>query len=270
MDKKVSVIIPTYNGEKYIEKTIESVLNQTHKNIELIIIDDNSKDSTVSIIEKIIKDKKNIVLIKNNPNLGLVKNINKGINLSTGDVVISLGHDDLLKENHIEKMLELFDEKTSFVYCNSELIDGEDKVFGVLLDETKNKINLENRKYKFSIGNGINSCGLLFDRKKALKVGGWEYFEEFPHYGEWYFWIKLLTVGEIKYNPIIKSQYRLHETNLTNTFTDTKAKINLKKYFLKSMSLAYKNFGNEFSCKEKIISKIYKIKVYLSLKKDQI
>lgn len=100
---KVSIIIATYNAEEYLNKAIDSVLNQTYKNLELIIIDGVSKDNTLNIL-KSYEDKLKYISEKDN---GISDAFNKGIKMSTGNFIYFLGADDfLLKENVIEKMME--------------------------------------------------------------------------------------------------------------------------------------------------------------------
>ena len=104
MCKKVSVIIPNYNAEKYILKCINSVLIQTYKNIEIIIIDDGSTDESWNIIESIKEKNNNIIAIKQ-PNLNASIARNKGIDLASGKYVLFLDSDDELFEDSIENLV---------------------------------------------------------------------------------------------------------------------------------------------------------------------
>ena len=101
---KVSVITPTHNDEKYISDTIESVLNQTHLNLELIIVDDASTDETVKIVESF--DDKRIRLIRNTENKGAANARNIGISNATGDYIAFLDGDDLWLPQKLERQLE--------------------------------------------------------------------------------------------------------------------------------------------------------------------
>jgi len=111
--KKVSVIIPVYNSEKYILECINSVINQTYKNLEIIIIDDKSTDNSVNII-KSIKDKR-IKLIELEKNSGAAIARNKGIQASTGHYICFLDSDDYWKLKKIEKQVKFIKDKT-FIY----------------------------------------------------------------------------------------------------------------------------------------------------------
>ena len=101
--KKVSVIIPVHNSSKYIQECINSVINQTYKNLEIIVIDDKSTDNSVEII-KSIRDKR-IKSIELKENVGAALARNKGIELSTGDYICFLDSDDYWYHKKIEKQL---------------------------------------------------------------------------------------------------------------------------------------------------------------------
>lgn len=120
---KVSVIIPTYNGEDFLKESIESVLNQTHKNLEVIILDDCSSDNTRNILKEYEKNSLCRV-IYNDFNVGVNVNINKGVYLAKGDFICILGHDDLYPKNKIERQLNYLNENNlDCVYGTYEFID---------------------------------------------------------------------------------------------------------------------------------------------------
>lgn len=102
----VSVIMPAYNCEKYIEDAINSVLEQTYSNLELIVIDDGSKDKTIDIIKRISKQDDRVKLVKNEKNLGVSATRNKGISLAKGDWIAFLDSDDIWKKTKLEKQMQ--------------------------------------------------------------------------------------------------------------------------------------------------------------------
>lgn len=111
--KKVSVIIPVYNSEKYILECMNSVINQTYKNLEIIVIDDKSTDNSINII-KSIKDKR-IRIIQLEKNSGAAIARNKGIEVATGDYICFLDSDDYWFNRKIEKQLNFIKNK-AFIY----------------------------------------------------------------------------------------------------------------------------------------------------------
>jgi teichuronic acid biosynthesis glycosyltransferase TuaG len=105
MQPLVSIITPSYNSEKFISETIQSVQNQTHENWEMIIVDDSSKDKTVDIIEGFIKNDTRIQLHKLDENLGAGIARNTAIKIAKGDYIAFLDADDLWKPEKLQKQL---------------------------------------------------------------------------------------------------------------------------------------------------------------------
>lgn len=96
--QKISIIIPLYNAEKYIAKCLDSIKIQSYKNLEIIVINDKSKDNSWSVLNQYVSEHLNInfVIINNEINLGLSKTRNKGIELATGDYILFMDNDDTL------------------------------------------------------------------------------------------------------------------------------------------------------------------------------
>lgn len=111
--KKVSVIIPVHNSEKYILKCINSVINQTYKNLEIILIDDKSTDNSVELIKKIGDKRIKLIALEKNSGAAIARN--KGIEKSSGDYICFLDSDDYWKPKKIEKQLKFIKDK-AFIY----------------------------------------------------------------------------------------------------------------------------------------------------------
>src|SRR5690625_5205046 len=107
----VTVITPTYNSENYIAETIESVLNQTYKHFEMIIVDDGSKDKTVKIIEQYLKKDDRLKMIRLKQNQGAAVARNTAINNANGRYLAFLDSDDLWLPEKLEKQLKFMQEK---------------------------------------------------------------------------------------------------------------------------------------------------------------
>ena len=99
----ISVIMTAYNTEKYIKEAIESILNQTFKDFEFIIVDDGSTDNTRLIIEEYAKKDRRIKILYNKKNLGIVKSLNKAIAIAKGKYIARMDSDDVSKLNRLEK-----------------------------------------------------------------------------------------------------------------------------------------------------------------------
>ena len=102
---KVSIIIPIYNSEDYIEKCLKSILKQTYKNYEIIAINDGSSDNSKKILESFSKKYPNVIRYISQANMGVAKTRNKGIKISTGDYITFIDNDDFIDEDYLEKMI---------------------------------------------------------------------------------------------------------------------------------------------------------------------
>ncbi len=127
MDSKkplISIIIPTYNAEQYIETTIHSVQHQTFDNWELIVIDDGSQDSTCSIVERIIADDSRIRLVRNETNMGVADTRNRGSELCNGKYIAFLDADDIWYPDKLACQFELAEKDCAdIVYSSYDIIN---------------------------------------------------------------------------------------------------------------------------------------------------
>lgn len=187
----VSVITPVYNAEKVIEKTLESVFAQTYESIEIVLVDDQSKDNSAAIIKKIQETHPEIVYYLQPKNMGAGHARNKALELARGQYVAFLDADDLWKPSKIEKQISQLKEKNgSFSFTAIEMIDGDDKLI-----KGKRKVK-EEIDYKFLLSNTmIPTSGVLVDRcvkgdfRMHLRRGGQDYAT----------WLKLLRDGSKAY-----------------------------------------------------------------------
>jgi glycosyltransferase involved in cell wall biosynthesis len=134
MKALVSIITPLYNSEAFVSQTITSVLNQTHPNWELLLIDDCSTDSTIKIANKFISENNTIKLLVNETNQGAAISRNKGILAAKGDYVAFLDADDLWKPEKLEKQLAFMQKENCDVCFSSyEQIDETGKSLNKLV-----------------------------------------------------------------------------------------------------------------------------------------
>lgn len=110
MDKKVSIIIPVYNVEKYLERCLESILNNTYKNIEIILVNDGSTDNSQNIINEYVKKYPNLVIGKVQENQGPAEARNVAMDMATGEYIMFIDSDDFVEKDYIEKYLEPLDD----------------------------------------------------------------------------------------------------------------------------------------------------------------
>ncbi|UKO97248.1 glycosyltransferase family 2 protein [Nostoc sp. UHCC 0870] len=128
----VSVIIPAYNAEKFISKTLQSVLSQTYINIEVLVVDDGSLDRTTEIVESFARNDNRVILIKQS-NKGVAAARNLAISKSTGEYIAPVDADDIWYPKKLEKQVECFlnaDSSVGVVYAWSAIIDEDDAIIG--------------------------------------------------------------------------------------------------------------------------------------------
>ncbi|WMW23233.1 glycosyltransferase family 2 protein [Methanolobus mangrovi] len=163
MNPKVSVITVCYNAEEFIERAINSVLNQTYKNIEYLIIDGASKDNTIDIVNKY---KSKIAFFLSEPDKGIYDAMNKGINASSGEILYFLNSDDQFYDyNVIENVVRFFHRNVA-----AEIVYGS--IIRVDPDTNEAFVKSHNRVEKsFFIDNAICQQGIFFTKKSFDKVG---------------------------------------------------------------------------------------------------
>ena len=111
----VSVLIPTYNSAEFIKDCVESIINQTYKNIKIIIINDASTDKTFDILKRLAKQDKRIRLFQNRTNLGITDNMNNGIYKCNGKYIAILDGDDWAYPYRIEEQVKVMENKQNFL-----------------------------------------------------------------------------------------------------------------------------------------------------------
>lgn len=259
----ISIIIPVYNGEKFIEKTINSVLVQNIDK-EIIVVDDCSTDNSYEIIKAISNKHKSVKIYKNDVNQGICRTLIVGLEHSCGDYVLGLGHDDLLPLDHCKKMLEKFDDETSLVFCDYDLIDENDNTYDVRNRNLHRDMTIKD----FYRGNRIHPTGLVMSKKKLIEAGGFCYFEKFPNYVEYHLWIRMALCGKIVFCDSTRAQYRRHKTNITNTFKTKETKKDLNKWF--NICKKQMLYSLKISLKDKIYILYYMIKrtIKINLRAD--
>jgi glycosyltransferase involved in cell wall biosynthesis len=205
---KISVCLASYNGSKYINKQIESILYQLRETDELVIVDDNSSDETVKIIED-FKDPR-IKLINNVFNLGVVKTFERAINNSTGDIIFLSDQDDVWLPNKVEKILEVFQKypDITLVLSDAQIIDSEGQITADSFFKIRGKFVAN--PLSNIIKNKYHGCTLAFRREMV------EVFLPFPANTPMHdMWIGIVNAmyGKVFYidEPLI--QHRRHDNN---------------------------------------------------------
>ena len=192
INNKISVILPVYNSEEYVSESITSILNQTYKNFELIIIDDGSTDNSKVICKNFSKKDNRIIFLDNN-HIGLTRSLNKALEIARGHYIARQDADDVSLPNRFEKQIKWFLKDKKRVLCGTNC-----KIL------TQNNEYKNNRSLKFS-NSGIkkklkySNCfvhsSIMFSKKSAQKF---ENYDENLEYAQDYdLWWKLSTLGQV-------------------------------------------------------------------------
>lgn len=208
MNRKISVCMTTYNGEKYIEEQVDSILNQLCENDELIVCDDVSIDRTLTIIEGMNDIR--IKIIRNNENVGVVKNFEKAIDLANGDFIFLADQDDIWEYNKIECFMNEFHD-SGLLVSDAFIIDSEGKLIRDSFFNNSNPVKgLLHNIYK----NPYLGCCMAF--RAELK----KYILPFPEKIAMHdIWIGNIVYkyGKIKFVNEKLLRYRRHGNNISHT-----------------------------------------------------
>lgn len=182
MEPLVSIVTPAYNVEKYIEKTINSVLNQTYKNWEMIIVEDCSKDNTFKLIQNLSKIDGRIKVYQNDNNRGVSFTRNKAINIAQGKYIAFLDADDLWDKKKLEKQINFMEkEKILLSYTGYRKINSNGSIRG----DIKVPLKLD---YDELLKNCMISCITGVYNQKQL---GKYYFKNIKA-EDYIYWLKMI------------------------------------------------------------------------------
>lgn len=207
---KVSVVIPAYNHEAYVQSAIQSVLAQTYKDFELIVINDGSTDMTHEIVSK-LSEKYNFTYISQQ-NKGLSKTLKDAISLCKGDFIAILASDDVWIENKLELQVAHMTECPDVVACCAgvDSIDENDCIINKGVD--RQSVELYSFDRVMLAGFNIPPATILI-RKNAVES---DFFDESLKVEDFFLWLKLTKKGGvISVLPETLAQYRLHSSNTT-------------------------------------------------------
>lgn len=224
----VSIVLPVYNGEKYLDESINSVLAQTYTNWELIILDDCSTDSTPFIAKKYSADDERIRYFRNEKNLRLPKNLNRGFSLAQGQYLTWTSDDNKYKPTAIEKMhTALIENNSNFVFASCRIINETGKEIEYIM--------VDDNSPKQLVGhNAVGAC-FMYSRKAYEAVGNYDpdfaLVEDFDYWQRMYAAFGAVTIHEILY------EYRFHDGALTSTMKKNVFNKTLEKMLLKNRPL---------------------------------
>lgn len=238
----VSIIIPTYNHEKYLEQAINSVLSQDYPNFELLVLNDGSTDKSEEILRKYIGK----FFWETHTNMGEYRTIDKGFNLSKGEYILILSSDDYLLPGSISSLVRYFQEhpKLAVVYPDYDIVDDQNNLIQ----------HIDNYQYCYENSVRWFACmpgpAALLKRELYSKLGGRDF--KFRYVGDFDFYLRAGLLGEFSRVPATLACYRWHAGSQTQQKGERIAKEHLelvqKFYSQNSLPLNIRKLKRESTC----------------------
>lgn len=186
----ITVVMPNYNGQHFVEQAIDSVLAQTYKNFELLIVDDCSKDDSLQLIRYKEQNDKRIRVIALGQNTGVANARNVGIQEAKGKYIALLDNDDLWTEDKLERQLAIAEKGADIVYCSYDFIDEQNneikKPFIVPIQTNFNKM----------LASSVISCSTSFIKTELMQAHP---FKLNFYHEDYVLWMELLKTCPIAY-----------------------------------------------------------------------
>ena len=249
---KISVIMPAYNVEKYIAEAIESILNQTFKDFEFIIIDDGSTDRTWEIIQEYSKKDSRIIAFKNKRNLKICKTLNKGIEIARGKYIARMDADDWSYPDRLEKQYKFMEENPEIVISGGTMEVCNEKM--EVLNQRKYNLSDEAiRKKLFRYSPFCHPC-TIYKKRVAKKMGGYnEYLFDAEDYD---FYFRLGLYGKFGNLPDVIFKLRTRSQSVSQARLRRQEKLTL---YIRVKAVM------EYGYKMTAVDKLYFLGQYLSI-----
>ena len=216
-DALVSVCIPVYNGEQTIEKTIESVLKQTYKNLEIVVLDNCSTDNTREVVSSF--DDARLKLVVNERNLGMMGNWNRCFDYASGKYMIIMCADDIITSDCIGIKVSALEKYQDAVlaFSASLVIDDNGKVIHSRHPFKKSIVADGNKMAHYSLKRHnifAEPSNVVFRREMAEKAGRFD--EDIIYSVDWAYWMNLVILGKAIYIDKELTWYRVSALNETS------------------------------------------------------
>jgi glycosyltransferase involved in cell wall biosynthesis len=231
---KVSCIIPFYNSEKYFEETIQSVLAQTFKDFELILVDDSSTDGSKAIADKYQKLDPRIVVTSNKYEKGISGARNSGLDIAKGEYIANLDSDDISLPTRFEKQVQFLDANPDIGVVGTEMQEFGSRDYHWPV----HTVQAELKVYFLAYPTIWNPAGMY--RKKIIDDFGIRYRSEFDFAEDGDFWLRLLGVTKFGNIDEVLVKYRIHGESVSISRLAQQ-----KETWRKIISRLYKEIGIE-------------------------
>ncbi|MGN1363293.1 MAG: glycosyltransferase family 2 protein [Methanobrevibacter sp.] len=226
----ISIAMTTYNGAKYLQEQLDSILVQLEEDFELIICDDCSTDNSVEIIEKYIEKDSRIHFYKNEKNLGYVKNFEKAISLCKGDYIALSDQDDIWLPEHLTVLLEYLKKcNCSLVGGNALLVDSNNQDLNCKLINNNN-LPVKTKDFNTMVlyRNVFQGTAILFEKDILTKALP---FPDGMKYHDWWLALVASEMKGINYINVPVLRYRQHGNNASGEHVKDSFRQRIKKFF---------------------------------------
>lgn len=218
MKPLVSILLPVYNGEAYLEEALTSALSQTFSDFELIVCDDVSKDGSQAVVERFAKQDARIKFVKNLENQGLFANYNRCLGMASGKYIKPFAQDDILAPLALEKMHALLDGDESIALVSSacNVVDGQgqtSKTRSTFPKSTRVKGKDAVLYNLLALTNWIGEPSTVMYRAQFTGTG---FDTNHFHYGDLDFWLRILLNGDYYFLSEPLASFRRHQESATN------------------------------------------------------
>ena len=208
---KISVIMPVYNGEKYLREAIDSILNQTLSDFEFIIINDASTDKTEEIINSYNDSR--IKHLKNGTNLGVAGSLNRGLDDATGEYIARMDADDISLPMRFEKQVEFLDKNDDIAVCGCETM-----IFGSVGEQnTYTVFGKENMKINMLFSSCLAHPAVMM-RKDVIDKEHYRYDSDFDKVEDYELWARIIRKYNMDNVKEVLFKYRVHEKQVTKNY----------------------------------------------------
>ena len=186
----ISVVMPNYNGHRFVEQAIDSVLSQTYQNFELIVVDDCSKDDSLSLIQQKAQSDSRIRVIALKHNTGVAIARNAGIKEAKGEYIALLDNDDLWTADKLERQLSLAQKGADIVYCSYDFIDEGNR------NIKKPFVVPQQTNFNKMLASSVISCSTSFIKVRLMQAHPFnpDYYHE-----DYVLWMELLRICPTAY-----------------------------------------------------------------------
>lgn len=232
MSPLITVLMPVYNGEKYLKEAVESILNQTFRDFEFLIINDGSTDNSVGIIQSFNDSR--LRLIHNESNLGLIKTLNKGFKLSRGKYIARMDCDDISLPKRLSAQASFMEKHQGIGVCGSWV-----KVIG-LGEKFINKYPLKHEEARaYLLFNTPFAHPSVIIRKEVIEKYNLEYDEDYKHAEDYELWSRIIEHTKISNIPKVLLHYRAHPESASkkNSSIQTENSNRIRLKLLKQLSI---------------------------------